>query len=79
MCVCVQVQSFHEDASQFDDTLSFDDMNLSRPILKVNLMGDAGDGREKQNLKILEKREEGGKKCSPSKCTGFESWGPSET
>uniref|UniRef100_A0A3P9JKB0 RNA helicase n=1 Tax=Oryzias latipes TaxID=8090 RepID=A0A3P9JKB0_ORYLA len=27
--------SFHEDASQFDDQLSFDDMNLSRPILKA--------------------------------------------
>uniref|UniRef100_A0A8C7Z2H7 RNA helicase n=1 Tax=Oryzias sinensis TaxID=183150 RepID=A0A8C7Z2H7_9TELE len=28
-------ESFHEDASQFDDQLSFDDMNLSRPILKA--------------------------------------------
>ncbi|XP_051932252.1 probable ATP-dependent RNA helicase DDX27 [Hippocampus zosterae] len=35
-----EVQSFHEDASQFDDTLSFDDMNLSRPILKaITAMG----------------------------------------
>ncbi|XP_061147297.1 probable ATP-dependent RNA helicase DDX27 isoform X5 [Syngnathus typhle] len=30
-----EAQSFHEDASQFDDTLTFDDMNLSRPILKA--------------------------------------------
>ncbi|XP_077386559.1 putative ATP-dependent RNA helicase DDX27 [Festucalex cinctus] len=30
-----EVQSFHEDASQFDDTLTFGDMNLSRPILKA--------------------------------------------
>ncbi|RVE72481.1 hypothetical protein OJAV_G00042290 [Oryzias javanicus] len=28
-------ESFHEDASQFDDQLTFDDMNLSRPILKA--------------------------------------------
>ncbi|XP_054640762.1 probable ATP-dependent RNA helicase DDX27 isoform X2 [Dunckerocampus dactyliophorus] len=30
-----EAQSFLEDASQFDDTLTFDDMNLSRPILKA--------------------------------------------
>ncbi|XP_061641500.1 probable ATP-dependent RNA helicase DDX27 [Phyllopteryx taeniolatus] len=30
-----EAQSFHEDASQFDDALTFDDMNLSRPILKA--------------------------------------------
>lgn len=35
-CVCVQAaESFYEDASQYDDQLTFDDMNLSRPILKV--------------------------------------------
>ncbi|XP_042263047.1 probable ATP-dependent RNA helicase DDX27 isoform X2 [Thunnus maccoyii] len=28
-------ESFYEDASQYDDTLTFDDMNLSRPILKA--------------------------------------------
>lgn len=28
-------ESFFEDASQYDDHLTFDDMNLSRPILKV--------------------------------------------
>ncbi|XP_034545272.1 probable ATP-dependent RNA helicase DDX27 [Notolabrus celidotus] len=28
-------ESFHEDASQFNDKLTFDDMNLSRPILKA--------------------------------------------
>ncbi|XP_074530311.1 putative ATP-dependent RNA helicase DDX27 [Halichoeres trimaculatus] len=28
-------ESFHEDASQFNDQLMFDDMNLSRPILKA--------------------------------------------
>ncbi|XP_070848758.1 probable ATP-dependent RNA helicase DDX27 isoform X2 [Chaetodon trifascialis] len=28
-------ESFYEDASQFDDRLTFDDMNLSRPILKA--------------------------------------------
>lgn len=28
-------ESFFEDASQYDDQLMFDDMNLSRPILKV--------------------------------------------
>ncbi|XP_076603079.1 putative ATP-dependent RNA helicase DDX27 isoform X2 [Chaetodon auriga] len=28
-------ESFYEDASQFDDQLTFDDMNLSRPILKA--------------------------------------------
>ncbi|CAJ1051207.1 probable ATP-dependent RNA helicase DDX27 [Xyrichtys novacula] len=28
-------ESFHEDASQFNDELTFDDMNLSRPILKA--------------------------------------------
>ncbi|XP_041636437.1 probable ATP-dependent RNA helicase DDX27 [Cheilinus undulatus] len=28
-------ESFYEDASQFDDKLTFDDMNLSRPILKA--------------------------------------------
>ncbi|XP_061688886.1 probable ATP-dependent RNA helicase DDX27 [Syngnathoides biaculeatus] len=30
-----EAQSFHEDASHFDDELTFDDMNLSRPILKA--------------------------------------------
>ncbi|XP_061906447.1 probable ATP-dependent RNA helicase DDX27 [Entelurus aequoreus] len=30
-----EAQSFHEDASEFDDTLTFDNMNLSRPILKA--------------------------------------------
>uniref|UniRef100_A0A3B4ZVA5 RNA helicase n=1 Tax=Stegastes partitus TaxID=144197 RepID=A0A3B4ZVA5_9TELE len=35
-CVCVQApESFYEDASQYDDQLTFDDMNLSRPILKA--------------------------------------------
>jgi len=28
-------ETFYEDASQYDDTLTFDDMNLSRPILKA--------------------------------------------
>ncbi|GAA6236178.1 probable ATP-dependent RNA helicase DDX27 isoform X2 [Lates japonicus] len=28
-------ESFYEDASQYDDQLTFDDMNLSRPILKA--------------------------------------------
>lgn len=28
-------ESFFEDASQYNDQLTFDDMNLSRPILKV--------------------------------------------
>ncbi|KAM7421759.1 hypothetical protein PAMA_010019 [Pampus argenteus] len=28
-------ESFYEDASHYDDTLTFDDMNLSRPILKA--------------------------------------------
>ncbi|KAM9408724.1 putative ATP-dependent RNA helicase DDX27 [Pholidichthys leucotaenia] len=28
-------ESFHEDASQYDDNLTFDNMNLSRPILKA--------------------------------------------
>lgn len=28
-------EAFYEDASQYDDQLTFDDMNLSRPILKV--------------------------------------------
>ncbi|KAF7652252.1 hypothetical protein LDENG_00099180, partial [Lucifuga dentata] len=33
-------ESFYEDASQYDDKLTFDDMNLSRPILKaVTVMG----------------------------------------
>uniref|UniRef100_A0A4W6FK41 RNA helicase n=1 Tax=Lates calcarifer TaxID=8187 RepID=A0A4W6FK41_LATCA len=35
-CVCFQAaESFYEDASQYDDQLTFDDMNLSRPILKA--------------------------------------------
>lgn len=35
-CVCVQApERFSEDASQYDDQLTFEDMNLSRPILKV--------------------------------------------
>lgn len=35
-CVSVQAaEAFYEDASQYDDQLTFDDMNLSRPILKV--------------------------------------------
>uniref|UniRef100_A0A3B4V650 RNA helicase n=1 Tax=Seriola dumerili TaxID=41447 RepID=A0A3B4V650_SERDU len=36
-CVCpVQApEAFYEDASQYDDQLTFDDMNLSRPILKA--------------------------------------------
>lgn len=29
-------ESFFEDASQYNDQLTFDDMNLSRPILKVS-------------------------------------------
>uniref|UniRef100_A0A669CCC3 RNA helicase n=1 Tax=Oreochromis niloticus TaxID=8128 RepID=A0A669CCC3_ORENI len=34
--LCVQAaESFYEDASQYDDQLTFDDMNLSRPILKA--------------------------------------------
>uniref|UniRef100_A0A8C4I0S8 RNA helicase n=1 Tax=Dicentrarchus labrax TaxID=13489 RepID=A0A8C4I0S8_DICLA len=34
--VCFQApESFYEDASQYDDQLTFDDMNLSRPILKA--------------------------------------------
>lgn len=38
-CVCFQAaESFYEDASQYDDQLTFDDMNLSRPILKVKLV-----------------------------------------
>lgn len=42
LCVCVQApESFYEDASQYDDTLTFDDMNLSRPILKVNHLTSA--------------------------------------
>lgn len=28
-------ETFFEDASQFDEQMTFDDMNLSRPILKV--------------------------------------------
>lgn len=28
-------ESFFEDASQYNDQLTFEDMNLSRPILKV--------------------------------------------
>uniref|UniRef100_A0A8D3CCK3 RNA helicase n=1 Tax=Scophthalmus maximus TaxID=52904 RepID=A0A8D3CCK3_SCOMX len=33
---CAQpAESFYEDASQYDDQLTFDDMNLSRPILKA--------------------------------------------
>uniref|UniRef100_A0A3Q0S9H5 RNA helicase n=1 Tax=Amphilophus citrinellus TaxID=61819 RepID=A0A3Q0S9H5_AMPCI len=31
----LQDKSFYEDASQYDDQLTFDDMNLSRPILKA--------------------------------------------
>uniref|UniRef100_A0A669EFI0 RNA helicase n=1 Tax=Oreochromis niloticus TaxID=8128 RepID=A0A669EFI0_ORENI len=31
----VAAESFYEDASQYDDQLTFDDMNLSRPILKA--------------------------------------------
>uniref|UniRef100_A0A7N6AGG1 RNA helicase n=1 Tax=Anabas testudineus TaxID=64144 RepID=A0A7N6AGG1_ANATE len=35
-CVYVQAtEAFYEDASQYDDQLTFDDMNLSRPILKA--------------------------------------------
>uniref|UniRef100_A0A8D0DF81 RNA helicase n=1 Tax=Sander lucioperca TaxID=283035 RepID=A0A8D0DF81_SANLU len=35
-CVCFQApDSFYADASQFDDQLTFDDMNLSRPLLKA--------------------------------------------
>lgn len=35
-CIYVQAaEAFYEDASQYDDQLTFDDMNLSRPILKV--------------------------------------------
>uniref|UniRef100_A0A3Q3KKG2 RNA helicase n=1 Tax=Monopterus albus TaxID=43700 RepID=A0A3Q3KKG2_MONAL len=35
-CVCVQAaESFYEDASQYNDQLTFEDMNLSRPILKA--------------------------------------------
>lgn len=30
-------ESFYEDASQYDDKLTFDNMNLSRPILKVTI------------------------------------------
>lgn len=38
---CVQaVEAFYEDASQYNDQLTFDDMNLSRPILKVNCHND---------------------------------------
>uniref|UniRef100_A0A3Q3N7I3 RNA helicase n=1 Tax=Labrus bergylta TaxID=56723 RepID=A0A3Q3N7I3_9LABR len=36
VCVCSQApESYYEDASQFDDKMTFDDMNLSRPILKA--------------------------------------------
>lgn len=28
-------ESFYDDASQYDEQLTFDNMNLSRPILKV--------------------------------------------
>lgn len=39
--VCFQApESFYEDASQYDDQLTFDDMNLSRPILKVTTASD---------------------------------------
>ncbi|XP_062445025.1 probable ATP-dependent RNA helicase DDX27 isoform X1 [Rhea pennata] len=31
----VEAESFFEDASQYDDNLSFQDMNLSRPLLKA--------------------------------------------
>lgn len=31
-------ESFYEDASQYDDQLTFDNMNLSRPILKVTVV-----------------------------------------
>lgn len=34
-CAFQAPESFYADASQFDDHLTFDDMNLSRPILKV--------------------------------------------
>lgn len=35
-CVFFQApESYYEDASQYDDKLTFDEMNLSRPILKV--------------------------------------------
>uniref|UniRef100_A0A673A1M5 RNA helicase n=1 Tax=Sphaeramia orbicularis TaxID=375764 RepID=A0A673A1M5_9TELE len=35
-CMCFQApEEFYEDASQFDDKLTFEDMNLSRPILKA--------------------------------------------
>ncbi len=39
--VCFQApESFYEDASHYDDQLTFDDMNLSRPILKVTRASD---------------------------------------
>lgn len=31
-------ESFFEDASEYNDQLTFDDMNLSRPILKVRAL-----------------------------------------
>lgn len=34
-CVLQGPESFFEDASEYNDQLTFDDMNLSRPILKV--------------------------------------------
>lgn len=30
-----ETERFFEDASHYDDSLSFQDMNLSRPLLKV--------------------------------------------
>ncbi|MEQ2216971.1 putative ATP-dependent RNA helicase ddx27, partial [Xenoophorus captivus] len=35
-CVCVQTpERFSEDASQYNNQLTFEEMNLSRPILKA--------------------------------------------
>ncbi len=40
-CSLFQPEAFFEDASQYDENLTFQDMNLSRPLLKVSLTSHA--------------------------------------
>lgn len=52
-CVLQAPESFYEDASQYDEQLTFDNMNLSRPILKVTTSG-CFLNQEKKNWSLVD-------------------------